>query len=158
MVFNHHGSGTVGLNFAICWIRAELEFSSKLIVAIIHGLELILVVLVKGEETRIKISFQYKLPGILLGSGQLLCHALFFCCPQKSPCLFPFSLLSPVVSNQSPPFLIFANRLYFYTSSLHLCRWSKHAAVFTTCKEKEVLQKQRDLSSVCATRIFFPPS
>lgn len=32
---------------------------------------------------------------------QLPCHAVFFCCPQKSACLFPFSLLSPVVSNQS---------------------------------------------------------
>lgn len=32
---------------------------------------------------------------------QLPCHAVFFCCPQKSACLFPFSLVSPVVSNQS---------------------------------------------------------
>lgn len=72
-------------------------------------------------ETKIRIFFKYKLPEILVGSGQLPYDAIFFCCPQKSACLFSFSSLSSVVSNQFSPSLIFADQIVLLYLHPYIC-------------------------------------
>lgn len=110
------------------------------------------------KKTRIRISFQYKLPGILLGSGQLPCHAVFFCCPQKSACLFPFSLLSPVVSNQSTfPGLCRTDCTFVILPCICVSEVSMLMFLLLVRKRMYSRNKKRSFICLCNKDSFFPP-
>lgn len=110
-------------------------------------------------ETKFRIFFKYKLQGyfLVLGSSPV---TGFFCCPQESACLFSFSLLLSVFSKQFfSPSLIFAEKIVLLYLLPYMCISEVSMLMFLLLnKEREMFQKQRDLSSSCATGSFFPPS
>lgn len=80
------------------------------------------------------------------------------CCRQESAC-FSFSLLLSIFPQFFSPSLnlLQKRQLIFSVSPLHLCLRSKHADVFTTCKEKEMFQKQKEIFHLAVPQdLFFP--
>ena len=93
---------------------------------------------------------------MVLGSSPV---TVFFCCHQESAC-FSFSLLSSIFSTVffTFPNLCRKDSLSFLSLPLHLCLKSKHANVFTTCKERKCSRnKKRSFLWLCH-RISFSPS